>query len=135
MADQIKRVIDEAYAKGLTSKRRVLIELDKYLNIAIVTVTIGNRTDIRHFLDGQEIYVAWLDPEDRRRWVGSMKAEGFRGRRIAAFLNVSSTTIYNDLKFMRESGTGLLNLTRADKLTSMTDIRARKPKLSNVAMH
>lgn len=137
MADNIKRAIDEGYAKGLKSKRRVVVELDKFLNIAIVTITIGPNIEVRHFLDGHEIYVAWLDPEDRRRWVGAMKAEGFKGKRIAEFLNVSPSTIYNDLKFMRDAGTAMLNIARADKLTSMTDIRARKPKLprAHAAMH
>jgi len=135
MADQIKRVIDDAYARGKTSNRRVVIELDKFLNIAITTIKIGKHVEIRHFLDGHEIYVAWLDPEDRRRWVGSMKAEGFTGLRIAAFLNVSSTTIYNDIKFMRENGTGLLNLTKAEKLTSMTSLRVSKPKQTRASVH
>jgi len=67
------------YSTGVKSNRRVLIELDKILNIAVVTASIGRYTEIRHYLDGHEIVTAWLTKEERMRWIARMRAEGFTG--------------------------------------------------------
>ena len=133
--DRIKQFMDAAYAKASESKRRCVIELDKYLNIAVVTVKIGPRLETRHYLDGFEIYVHWLEPEDRRDWVARMKVEGFTGKRIATFLNVSPSTIYGDLKALREHGTRLLNPKSAEKLLAPYDIRVPKRRPIRAAMH
>lgn len=129
MADRIKQFIDESYARGVKSNRRVIIELDKYLNMAVVTVSIGNYTEIRQYLDGYEIDTAWMIREERMRWIARMKAEGFSGKRISNFLQYSPSTIYNDLKFLRnERPNLLLNLMPASKLTTLSNIRVHRER-------
>lgn len=134
MIDRVKQFIDECYADGRESKRRVVIELDQFLNIAVVTARIGPRIKIRHYLDGYEIYVHWLDVDERREWVARMKVEGFTGKRIATFLSVSPSTIYNDLRWLRE-GTKLLNPRSSEALVAQRNLRVPKPKPNPASVH
>lgn len=128
MADRVKAFIDDCYKKAAKSNRRVVIELDRFLNIAVVTARIGRHTEIRHYLDGYEIYVHWLDQYERREWVARMKVEGFTGRRIATFLNVSESTVYADIRKLRETGTKLLNPKRVEKFMPSFDIKVPKTR-------
>ncbi len=135
MTDRIKQFIDASYTSGLTSTRRVVIELDKFLNIAVVTATIGRHTEIRHYLDGFEIDVAWLTPIERQRWIARMRAEGFKVRRMATFLNVCAGTIYKDLRFMRdERPNWLVNLVPYDRLTALSNIRVHRSRTTRVVL-
>lgn len=126
MIDRVKQFIDECYAEAHESQRRVIIELDQFLNIAVVTARIGPRTRIRRYLDGYEIFAHWLEIDDRREWVARMKVEGFTGKRIATFLSVSPSTIYNDIRVLRE-GTKLLNPRSRGALTSHRNLRRPEP--------
>lgn len=135
MADRIKQFIDESYAKGRDSNRRVIIELDKFLNVAVVTVSIGNRIEIRQYLDGHEVETAWMIREERIRWIARMKAEGFTGKRIGNFLNFSAGTIYKDLRYLREERPNLLiNLVPAAKLMTFSDIRVKRSRRTGLVV-
>lgn len=117
------------YSKGVKSNRRVLIELDKILNIAVVTASIGRYAEIRHYLDGHEVITAWVTKEERMRWIARMRAEGFTGRRLATFLGVCAGTSYNDQRHLREDKPNwLINLASVQRLTSHSNIRVQRTR-------
>lgn len=107
--DLIKKVIDEAYAKGAVSRRRVQIEMDKYREFTYIRLTVGEKVVVRRFHRGMEVMTRWMIQHDRLPWIAKMLKEGFSQKRIAEMLCFSTSTINKDVRFMRENKPDMLD--------------------------
>lgn len=100
--DFIKEYLDLAYEKCMKSKHHAQVHLDHYQNITLVTVTIYDRKQTVWFVDGLPNFAYWLTQEQRIPFVAKMWKEGITGTTIAKMLGFSPSTIYKDLKYLRE---------------------------------
>lgn len=78
------------------------LSMEYFENLAIVTITIGERQQLACFVDDMPVFTYWLTKEQRIPLVARMYKQGISGVKIAQFLKLSASTIYNDLKYIRE---------------------------------
>lgn len=102
--DHVKLYMDKYYTQGARSRHAVKIQLEKFLNITILEAYIGSRHYKHHFLDGAPIFTYWMTKDQRRPWIAKMVREGYRGCKIAEMLQFSRSTIYNDIKYLKGTG-------------------------------
>lgn len=121
--DRIKAYLDDAYARGLVSKRRVHIEMDKYLSFCWVKVTIGGKIETVRFHEGFEVWTPWMTQHDRLAWIAEMVKEGYKMNRIATMLGFSPSTIYKDAKLIRETKSHMLEETPSARLNNRARMR------------
>ena len=78
------------------------LSMEYFENLAIVTITVGERQQMASLVDDMPVFTYWLTKEQRIPLVARMYKQGISGVKIAQFLKLSASTIYNDLKYIRE---------------------------------
>jgi hypothetical protein len=113
--DAIEDAILQAYQKNKNSRRRVQIRTDKFKEITLVEVIIGNVKDpddvtkrVRIFYQGDEMVGAketWgynLTREQRCPIISKMMFEGYTQQRISEMLKIHVGTVHKDVRYMRD---------------------------------
>lgn len=107
--DLVKQAIDAIYEELKMARHRARLEVDRYLEFVYVKAIIGHRVEERRFHSGIEIYTPWMIQHDRLPWIASMIREGYTKKRIGIMMGFSPSTIYKDVKFMRENRPEMLD--------------------------
>ncbi len=145
--DAVEDAILLAYQTSRTSRRRVQIRMDRFKDITLLEILIGNvkdpsdlKTRVRLFWHGGEIVGAketWgynLTREQRCPIIAKMLFEGYTQQRISEMLQVSAGTIHKDVRYMRDSTTLLADFVfRSYKVAPKPTVRRKAAPLTGDA--
>lgn len=114
--DAIEDAILSAYQSNKNSRRRVQIRTDKFKEITLVEILIGNvkkpddvKKRVRIFFQGSEMVgpkETWgynLTREQRCPIISKMMLEGYTQQRISEMLQIHASTVHKDVRYMRDS--------------------------------
>jgi hypothetical protein len=119
--DVVEDAILQAYQTNRNKRQRVQIRMDRFKDITLLEVLIGNpkkpdelKTRIRLFYNGDEVNPkreTWgynLNREQRTPIIQKMLVEGgYTQTRIAEMLKVHVSTVHKDVRYMRYETTML----------------------------
>jgi hypothetical protein len=113
--DAIEDAVLSAYQSNKNSRRRVQIRMDKFKELTLVEILIGNvknpddlKKRIRIFYQGEEMVgpkETWgynLTREQRCPIISKMMFEGYTQQRISEMLKIHVGTVHKDVRYMRD---------------------------------
>lgn len=113
--DAIEDAIMSAYQVNKRSRSRVQIRMDKFKEITLVEILIGNvkkpdelKKRVRIFYQGDEMVgpkETWgynLTREQRCPIISKMMFEGYTQQRISEMLQIHASTVHKDVRYMRD---------------------------------
>jgi DNA-binding NarL/FixJ family response regulator len=107
--DVVEDAILQAYQTNLNTRRRVRINVDRFLNITLIELTLGQVDTkgykARIFRGQVETYAHWLTQEERCPIIAKMLREGYKQTQIAKMLDFHASTIHKDVRYMRSNTT------------------------------
>lgn len=109
--DVVEDAILQAYQTNLNTRRRVRINVDRFLNITLIELTLGQvdtkgyKYKARIFRGQVETYAHWLTQEERCPIIAKMLREGYKQTQIAKMLDFHASTIHKDVRYMRSNTT------------------------------